>query len=57
MQMQDKIVTGMVCIMDQRMDFGNPSKGYYDITTVPIPDIRSLWVVSLVTRWYPRFLQ
>lgn len=24
-------LTGMVYIMDQRMDFGNPSKGYYDI--------------------------
>lgn len=30
-QMEDKTVTGMVYIMDQRMDFGNPSKGYYDI--------------------------
>lgn len=30
-QMQDKTVTGMVYIMDQRMDFGNPSKGCYDI--------------------------
>ena len=24
-------LTGMVYIMDQRMDFGNPSKSYYDI--------------------------
>lgn len=29
--MEDKTVTGMVYIMDHKMDFGNPSKGYYDI--------------------------
>lgn len=30
-QMEDGTLTGMVYIMDQRMDFGNPSKNYYDI--------------------------
>ena len=30
-QMEDGTLTGMVYIMDPRMDFGNPSKSYYDI--------------------------
>ena len=28
---EDGTLTGMVYIMDPRMDFGNPSKSYYDI--------------------------
>lgn len=32
MKMDDgSTITGMVYIMDPRMDFGNPSAGYYDI--------------------------
>lgn len=30
-QMDGKTINGMVYIMDQKMDFGNPSKGYYDV--------------------------
>ena len=30
-KMGDKTVQGMAYIMDQRMDFGNPTKGYYDV--------------------------
>ena len=29
-QMQDKTVTGMVYIMDRKMDFGQPTRGYYE---------------------------
>lgn len=29
-RMEDASLTGMVYIMDQRMDFGNPSAGYYN---------------------------